>query len=727
MIKWPKKYPLVWQYDQLDCGPAALLSVLRYYGGDASLVHLRDLCATDIHGTTMLDMVRAAEKIGFRSQGATGSFSDLAREQMPCIAHVVLPGGLQHFLVIYKITGKRLFIGDPGKGKYRLAQTEFEKIWTQHAVILLTPNGCLLHKPGQSWLKWIWSYLQQQESWLVQILFTGFLYASIGLLTSLFVQTLIDKLIPAKNQKNMIYMAIALTTILGIRALLGYVRERFLIVANKRLSLTVTDDFINHLFRLPKRFFDSRKIGDITARISDSLKIHRTVLFILQSVVLDLLLVVGSLLFMFYFSVLLGWLTLSILPFYVWLLWRKSHHIKNQQQHVMKAHAALESTYINSIQGVSEIMSCNAAPAFTQLNRTVFGLFQEHIERLGFLQAGLTVAVSLLGSFISVGLLTLGALQVMSGALLLGQFMAAYSLLAYILPSVAGLITGYVEFQGAQVAAQRMMDLFLIDQEKNSGVKRVHELVTVKLCHLAFAYPKSQQILSDVSLTVPAGRITALWGPSGAGKTTLVQLLQRKYKPTSGEIRWNEERVEELDLYHLREMMGVVPQHITVFNATLAENILVGRAAADIKEINSRLHQYRLTGLIDRFEHGLFTLLGEEGRKLSGGETQLLGMARALYGNPQLLVIDEGFSAIDADLEQILAEIVRDYGRVHGVLLITHNLETLCKTDYVYFLQRGRIIEQGVPEDLLHGDGFFQQLWTIRKQIQFSAMTRLAC
>jgi ATP-binding cassette, subfamily C, bacteriocin exporter len=727
MLKRLIKFPLVRQYDRLDCGPAALLSVLRYYGGHTSLVHMREMCATDIHGTTMLDMVRAAEKVGFSARGATGSFSDLAREQMPCIAHVVLANGLEHFLVIFKIAGKRLLVGDPGKGKYYLAQKEFEEIWAQRAVILLKPNGEMMHKRNQSWLYWIWGYLRRQEPWLLQILFTGLSYTALGLLTSLFVQTLIDKLIPSSNYNHVIFIAVVMTTILCLRAGVGYLRDRFVVIANKRLSVLVTDDFISHIFRLPKHFFDSRKIGDITARINDSLRIHRTALLILQNVLLELFLVLGSMLFMFYFSSMLAWLTLTILPLYAGMLWRKSHQIKSQQLEVLKMHAVLESTYINSIQGFQEIMNFNAASAFAQLNRTVFGLFQEHIERLGFLQAGLTMALSSLSAGISVALLTLGAFKVMSGELLLGQFMAAYSLFGYILPSVANLIVGYVEFQGAQVAAQRLMDLILIDVEKNEGLKRIHNFNALQIKNLSFAYPKSLKILQDVSLTIPSGRITALWGPSGAGKSTLVQLLQRKYKSLSGEIRWDETSIEDLDLFQLREMIAVVPQQITLFNTTLAENILVGRAATNAHEIGHRLQECGLGSLMNRFENGLFTLLGEEGRKLSGGETQLLGLARALYGHPQLLIIDEGFSAIDAELEQILAPIIRNYGRTHAVLLITHNIESLLKTDYVYLLQHGRIVEEGAPEALVVNDGFFQNIWSIKNRIHLSTKASLAC
>jgi len=770
------RFPLVRQYDQLDCGPAALLSVLRFYRGDTTLVHARQLCRTDIQGTTMLDMVRAARAMGFKAQGARGSFEQLAKEKLPCIAHVILPDGMSHFLVIYKIEGERLLAGDPGKGRCKLERREFEKMWREHAVILLepdgaphtaaqpanTPNNALLHEESRSWLRWIGGYLRSQQSWLQQILFTGLLYTAAGLLTALFVQTLIDRLIPAKDLDNLLFIASALLLLLALRAGIGYLRDRLLVTANKRLSLAVTGDFLLHLFRLPKSFFDTRRTGDITSRIDDSLRIHRTCLLLMQSLLLDLMLVAGSLLFMFWFSSLLGALTLAMLPFYTAVLWRQASRLKKQQREVMKSHAGVEAAYIDSIQGMPEIMSFSAAPAFTRLNQSLFGLFQDHIARLGLMQAGLTLAVGLLGAFISVTLLALGARQVIAGELLLGQFMAAYSLLSYILPAVTALVAGYVEFQGAEVAAQRLMDLLLVEAEEenqrpqNTGearteapdalqtadgpvtgrrlpsgkTDRIHPAVQGHTAEhrsgaplppfhirgLSFAWPKSPPLLQEVTMTIPPGRITGLWGPSGAGKSTLVQLLQRKYIPDAGAILMEDTPINQLNLAGLRSRIGVVPQQIKIFNATLAENLLLGRTAGSLQEVIDRLDELGLASLPGRFGHGLLTLLGEEGRKLSGGETQLLALARALYGRPQLLIIDEGFSAIDVELEQTLSAITAAWARRHAVLLITHNLDSLRRSDYVYLLRGGRIEEEGVPEELIDAGGLFQQLVLIKNR-----------
>ena len=493
------------------------------------------------------------------------------------------------------------------------------------------------------------------------------------------------------------------------------------------MSQSVTDDFIDHLFHLDKSFFDNRKTGDITARIDDSLQIHRTSLFILQSVVLDLLMLIGGLVLMFYFSSTMGWITCCLVPFYVGLLWHKYRPIKDQQHSVMKSHALLDSTYINSIQHISEIANFSSASAYGRINQAVFGHFQDQIARLGVLRTGMTASVSALGALISTLQLFVGAVLVIRGNLMLGQFIAAYSLLSYLLPSINTLLAGYVEFQGAHMAAQRMMDMLLIEREKNAGKLILTDFHSLHIDNVSFAYPKAPMLLRSVTMCIPSGRVTSLWGPSGAGKSTLVYLIQRKYWPLSGAIKFDGISATQLELAHLRSIVGVVPQQIGLFNATLAENILVGRPASGLVEIQQRLDDIGLANLSKRFKAGLLTLLGEEGHKLSGGELQLLGLARALYGRPLLLIIDEGFNAIDAELELCLSQAVQRFAQEHAVLLITHNVDSLRKTDYVYLLREGNIIEEGEPNHLLGQDSFFSRLLETKHLIQLSTGASVPC
>ena len=203
-----QKFPLIRQYDLIDCGPAALLSILKYYGGDANLVHMRDLCKVDVNGTTMLDLVNAAKAVGFKAYGATGEYEDLMKETMPCIAHVVVENSLNHFIVIYKINSKSVLVGDPGEGKYRLKREDFIKIWKQKAVILLKPEVALCDHFTPGWITWITGYVRKYRVWAYQTIFLGIGYTALGLLTALFVQWLIDRFIPGRDLSKIIYTSI---------------------------------------------------------------------------------------------------------------------------------------------------------------------------------------------------------------------------------------------------------------------------------------------------------------------------------------------------------------------------------------------------------------------------------------------------------------------------------------------------------------------------------------
>ncbi|MBN1542074.1 hypothetical protein JW992_07980, partial [candidate division KSB1 bacterium] len=343
MIGSESRYRLVRQLEQADCGPAALLSVLRWYGGDVELVDLREWCSTDSHGTTLLDLQRAAQRCGFVAQGARGSYDDLSRTHLPCIVHLVEADALHHYGVVYRVTRRRVVLGDPGQGVRRVPRRDFCRLWAKGAVLLLTPTSNLLQRPVLHWWRWIASYLFSQRAWIQQSVFLGLLITLLGLMTALFVQTLIDRHIPAGDSGHILYAGMIVLLLLLLRAGLGLVRAFFLVSLNQRITLAMTRDFIERLFRLPRSFFERRKTGDITARINDSLKIHQAVLLFSHSVILDSLVVLGSLSLMATYSQKLALLCLAGLPLYAVLVAIGSRRVRDENRAVLTEHARVES------------------------------------------------------------------------------------------------------------------------------------------------------------------------------------------------------------------------------------------------------------------------------------------------------------------------------------------------------------------------------------------------
>lgn len=711
------KYPLVKQYDQKDCGPAALLSILKYYDGNSSLPYLRELCNTNLQGSTMLDLVNAAKSLGFKAIGASGEYDDLMIEKMPCIAHVVIDESLNHFVVVYKIEKTKIYISDSGKGKYWLSKDEFLKIWKSKAVILIKPEKELLKMQTPQWYNWIYSYIKKEESWVYQSLFLGVVYTLLGLVTAFVIQLIIDKLIPQKDYTQIFYSGLFLILVFLIKSTAGFLRQRFLIILNKNLNTNINADFLEHLFKLPKKFFDTRKIGEITARINDAIRIQRAIWQIVGVTIIDVFVVISSFAFMFYFSEMLALLSLCLIPIYGLVLLLSTKKIKSQQNEVMKGYALVESNYFDSLKGVDEIMGYNTGHSYSKINKFFFGNYQEKIKTLGFTQSNLNLFAEAFGSLIIIGILILGSIWVIEGKFLVGEMMATFTLLSSIIPAVNRFVDANIMLQETSIASTRLMDMILVDKEYNNGNLPFVLREKLSIQNGAFSWNGRRNLFENVNITIPKGKVTSLWGNSGAGKSTIVQVLQRKYKLQSGSVLCDQTDVEDINLSDYRKNIAVVPQSIKIFNGTIADNIMVGRSIQEFSFLQKRINELGLIPFYERFEFGLYTIIGENGRELSGGEKQLLSITRALLFNPEILIIDEGLSGIDIELELMIFELIKKHAQKKAVLLITHNLNSIIKTDFVYILANGTILQKGTPQELILNNGYFKKMWDMKELI----------
>ncbi|MBN2318442.1 MAG: ATP-binding cassette domain-containing protein [Acidobacteria bacterium] len=691
------KVPLIRQYDQADCGPAALLSILKYYGGDASLPRMRELCRADRDGTSLLDLARAARILGFKADGASGTYEELKKQRMPCIAHVVHENGLNHFIVIAGFKGHKIDIVDPGRGRRLLSREDFLEIWTRKSVLLLSPEKPLHRSPSPSWSAWVAGYLHEQQNWLVQSVFLGALVTVLGLATALFIQLLIDRLIPGKHPDKIIWTGLFLAAVLFLRAGAEYFRRIFLILLSKKISLRMNHDFLRHLFRMPRSFFDTRRTGDIKARMNDGMRIQQAVLLIANSTLIDGLILAGSLVFLFFLHSKLAILSMAMAGAYAAILASRIRSIHEQQNDIMKAFADAESACLDSLKGMDDILGFRTHDFFTGLNQGLFSLFQGRIETLGRNQASLSFFAESAGVLWVLSVLCIGAAEVSAGRLAMGKMMAAYALVSGMIPAIDRLLGAIISLQGADVAARRMQDILLLDQEEDAGSLTISRICRLEIMNGSFSWHRAGPLFHQLNLCLEKGRLTALFGPSGSGKSTLVGILQRKYELEKGGLLLNGKQGRQYRLSDYRKAAGVVPQEIHVFTGTIVENILAGRKFEGIDAFMKRLEPFGIQLFLKRFGRP-GTLIGEGGRRLSGGETQWLGLLRALYDMPDVLIVDEGLSSLDIEIERILFTIIRAYSREHAVLLVTHDMRLIRMADYVYMMEKGRIAYEGRPE-----------------------------
>jgi len=709
------RYPVVKQYDRVDCGPAALLSILRYHGGDSNLAYVRDLCNTKVDGTTMLGIITAATTLGFEAKGVCGDYDDLIKVKSPFIAHIIQESKYTHYVVVYTINERKLLLGDPARGLYRLSKEKFIKSWKEKAIIILNPKTVLYYKSTPPWFKWLWPYLMEHKSWIYQSIFLGILYTILSLVMALFVQKIIDLFIPSGDIRKIVISGILLSFIFSLKNLAGYYRQRFLITLNKRFSIKLNSDFITHILHLPKRFIDTHRTGDITTRINDTIRIQQGLLQLIGISLIDLMVIAGSLILLFTFSTYLALMIIVVLPFYASYLVLNMKHLSRKQNGVMQSYSEVQSAYINTIHCFDEILSFNAAYFYSEKNRITFYQYQDRLEILGLIRSKLYLIADQIGSMIMLILFITGSFWVIKGDLLLGQMMAAYSLAANILPSINRLVDGSISWQGASIAAQRLLDLMQIEKEKNTGATSYRSVNSIKISDGNFKWSERNFLFKELSILLERGKITALWGPIGSGKSTLMQILQRKYSLMTGDIVFGDKSIDEFDLYSYRGNVAVIPEQVKVINGTLAENILLGRQVEGVDSFKNLMIKYGFNNYLKKFEQGLFTILGENGHHLSGGELQMLGLIRALLNEPDVLIIDEGLNALDAETEMTVFREIEQYAQNHFVLISTHNLTTITRADYLYVLHNGKILQEGTPARLIREDGYFKRVWNMWK------------
>jgi len=709
--RFRSRFPhVVRQHDSTDCGPAALLSVLRYWGGDTSLARVRDLAGTNLRGTPLVALAGAAEQVGFVPRAVRGSLEDLERETLPSIAHLTLPDGQTHFVVVYRIRPDHILLGDPGPGRVRLSRQEFEELWRHGVVLLLQPGETLLNEAAPGWIRWIAEYLRAERGWLVQSLFLGSVSAGLGLATALFVQWLIDHFIPGRNTEMILATGIVLLGLMLVRAGAAWLRLRFLLGMNRRVSDRLNRDFLTRLFRLPLRFFESRATGDISARLADGVRVQGALLEVVGTAVIDGMIIIGSITFLFFVAPPLGWIALIAVPPYACILVLAASRVRNARSEAMSAYSSAESGFIDTLRGMSELLAFGAAEPFIRMNNGLHRAFQHRAEESGRLQGTVAFLTEAGGGVVIVTALVYGALLVVDGVLQLGELMAGYSLLAGLLPSIQRVADSTSTFQEASVGASRLRELLLAPPEEAGGSRELQEPVTISVREGVVQWPSGERSLDGLTLTVRPHRTAGIWGPNGAGKSTLLSILARSRALSSGSLLVDGIPAEDHSLMAWKRSVALVPAEPFTFRGTLAENVLLGRTLADPARALRDLETMGFDQLIQRLSESWNTLVGEGGRRLSTGEQQAVAIMRAMVATPSLLLIDEGLRSTDAEMTEVLLEAILRYGRARSVVMVSHEPAVLIRCDHLHVIEGGRITLEGPPMHVIRSDHRLRKL-----------------
>ncbi|MEP6620197.1 MAG: ABC transporter transmembrane domain-containing protein [bacterium] len=682
---------LVAQYAQSDCGPAALLTLLRVHGGDANLPCVRHATYTDSIGTTLFDLASGARALGFDADGMLADYDSLCNHGTPCIAHIVNDAGQDHYVVVFDVTPRSLMVADPARGVYRLAREVFQVRWVSQAVLVLTPTPALRRERHVSWVAWCLNLARTDAVFAYQSVFLGAVVTAAGLTSSLLVQLIVDDLIPRRDTTMLAQTAMVLVAVQSLRIGSSYIRARMVLQLNQRFGVRMMTQLFHHLFHLPLDFFMSRQRGDVTARLQDGVRLQGAAMRVLGTAVTDVLLATGGLLFLEMFAPAVAGLALVAMCAYGGAAAFAANRLRTIQRAVVTDYAIAEASYVDSITGIEAIQGTGAATEFIGRNARHFEAFQTSGTRLGRQQAAMLLATDAVGGSLLIGTLVYGTHLAIAGSMSVGHLLAAYTLLGLMLAAASRLVETSVVIQGASAAANRLLDVLLLETQDAGGRSSFPRAQCIRIVGGVVRAAGGVTLLDDVSIEIVPGVITALSGPSGSGKTTLVRVLERKVPLAAGRLAVGSTSVDEIDLADYRAAVATVPESVTLFNGTIADNVLMGRAKAP-DAVPRLLETFGLTKVFDRYPEGLATRVGEGGRALSSGERQLVGLLRAVLTEPQLLIVDESVNAVDSAVTDDVMFALERYSRNHAVLLISHHADVLARATRHIRLHQGRVL-----------------------------------
>ena len=740
-----KQFPLFNQHDSMDCGPACLRMVAKFYGKNFSLSTLRERSFITRTGVSMLGISDAAESIGFHTLGASLTFEQLLDENpLPCIAH----WKQKHFVVIYKISSNSKFlfwqkksgpkwihVADPSAGLVTYKADEFKKAWYSSKKDGESRGLCLLLEPTPEFynsedekeekgkISYLFSYLKPYKSLIFQLLL-GFLITSIfSLITPFLTQAIIDKGINYKDMSFLTLILIAQLVMSFGSASVGFIRGWITLHLTTRVNVSLLANFLTDLMRLPIAFFDNKMTGDIKQRIEDNQRIQT----FLTSTSVNIIFAGANFVI---FSCIIAYYSLTIFAVFligslIYILWIKMFlGYRRQLDNRRFAQQSLnQSNVIELITGMQEIKLNNCE----KQKRWEW----ERVQAMAF---KISIKGLLIGQYQSAGALLINstknftitflvAKSVINGDMTLGMMLSVQFIIGQLNSPIESLISFIQNWQDAKISLERLNEIQQMEFEDAKIDERVLLLPPdkdIKIKNLSFQYEgaRSPFVLKDINLHIPANKLTAIVGTSGSGKTTLVKLLLGFYPLEIGDIYIGTTLLSSIHTKTWRQHTGTVMQDGFIFSDTIANNIAISDESIDKDKLANAVKVANLQDFIDSLPMGYNTKIGRSGSGISQGQKQRILIARTVYKNPDFLFFDEATNALDANNELYIMNNMDAFFKDKTVVVVAHRLSTVKNADNIIVLDNGKVVEQGNHLELTKAKGAYFNL--VKNQLELS-------
>lgn len=709
--------------DLIDTGLEALVAIARFHQVPVDKAQLKHEYAAQGDCFSTTDILRAAKALTMKAQSKRVALSSLNNALLPAIAQ--MDDG--SYCIIARISEpesngqRKLLVHDVQQvAPKTLSSDEFVQGWGGEIIFLSRRVGVAESLQQKFDITWFIPSLVKYRKLFAEVVVASFFIQLFALITPLFFQVVMDKVLVHRGFTTLDVLAIGFFVLVVFEAVLGGFRNYLFSHTTNRVDVELGSRLFNHLMALPLSYFDSRQVGQNVARVRELDTIRNFITGSALTLVIDLFFVFVFIAVMWYYSPKLTWVVLATIPFYIILSIIITPILRKRLNEKFK-HGAANTTFLTeSITGMGTVKSMAVEPQMRgkledHLSAYVHASFKS--QNLGNIANQIA---GLINKLMTLGIIWVGAHLVIASEISVGQLVAFNMLAGRVSGPILKLVQLWQEFQQAGISLKRLGDILNTPREPGYNPNRARLPAIqgqVELQAIRFRYkPDAPLILNNLTLNVAAGEVVGIVGRSGSGKSTITKLIQRLYLPESGRVLLDGIDLSMVDTAWLRRQIGVVLQENFLFNRTIRENIALADPSAPIERVVAAAKMAGAHEFIVAQPEGYDAMVGEQGSNLSGGQRQRLAIARALMGDPKILIFDEATSALDYESERIVQDNMARISKGRTVFIIAHRLSTVMNCDRIIVMDKGEIIEQGTHDALLAKQGYYAKLHGFQSQ-----------
>ena len=701
-----------------DSGLLGLVMLARFHAIAADPEQLAHIFREPGQAFATPQILLAARHLGLAARRVRTEYQRLERTPLPALA-IDRQG---KFFILARIDAGKVLIQEPGGARPQVLSAEdFGARWSGE-LILFTSRASLAGELARFDFSWFIPAVVKYRKLLGEVLLVSFVLQLFALVTPLFFQVVMDKVLVHRGLTTLDVIAVGLLVVVVFESLLSGLRSYVFAHTTSRIDVELGARLFRHLLHLPLAYFQARRVGDTVARVRELENIRQFLTGNAITLVLDLLFSVVFIAVMLCYS---GWLTLIVvvsLPCYLLLSLLITPLLRGRLHEKFNRGAENQAFLVETVNGIDTLKAMAVEPQMARRWENQLAAYVSAGFRTATLGTLAHEGVSLIGKGVTVATMWLGARLVIDGELSVGQLIAFNMLAGRVATPVMRLAQLWTDFQQTGISVQRLGDILNTRTEVAANHRSTLPPLTgrIELDQVVFRYrPDSPEILRGIQLTIEAGEVIGLVGRSGSGKSTLAKLIQRLYVPERGRVLIDGVDLALADSGSLRRQIGVVLQENMLFNRTIRDNIALADPGLPMPAV---IAAARLAGAHDfilELPEGYDTLVGEHGATLSGGQRQRIAIARALIGNPRILIFDEATSALDYESERIIQNNMQGICKGRTVLIIAHRLSAVRDAQRIVVIDRGQIAEQGSHAELLaHEAGHYSRLHRLQQGMQ---------